>query len=511
MVLTKREMEQRIAELQQGDLDLRKELDAYYDQALAYIKSHLEAFYLHYAEEDGLSISQVTQNISQWDKRQWKEAIDELDVSSWLPESKQRAEILGNTAGLNLGNLISAIAGLGIIAWLDKSIQRTQSKAKQIAVDERRFLRSNTLATKRTDKNKQVLPALSSNIWLEGDRVLDEVRGQLFRAYQTGKGLDELRAFLTQQVKANPASNIADRMYQTQSKIDRLIRSESAKMIDELDTETYIKNKIKWVDWITEPGACKICVGIQLGNPYRVEDAPKLVVDSHPNCRCAKVPSKGPQDSLTTKDKAFIAGVVACAESNIKSDEEDIEDTDEKDRNIPVDDNYYKYKEILGSDMPSKENYNRLVERGGKYLDNLAVDYMRRLTLKEHPELRLPNLDNMVFPEPKFTKYLFNPGHEKGWAKGKNITDKLGYSIDNYKDYIQELERLAPLYPSKEKNDIGYGVRYEQQFMMYNDNGEPINIIVGWIIPKEDLSAIRYTSSYIKEVSRNEKDKTTRI
>lgn len=54
-------MEQRIVELQQGDLDSRKELDAYYDQALAYIKSHLEAFYLHYAEEDGLSISQVTQ------------------------------------------------------------------------------------------------------------------------------------------------------------------------------------------------------------------------------------------------------------------------------------------------------------------------------------------------------------------------------------------------------------------------------------------------------------------
>ena len=316
-------MEQRIVELQQGDLDLRKELDAYYDQALAYIKSHLEAFYLHYAEEDGLSISQVTQNISQWDKWQWKEAIDELDVSGWLPESKQRAEILGNTAGLNLGNLISAIAGLGIIAWLDKSIKRTQSKAKQIAVDERRFLRSYTLATKRIDKDKQVLPALSSNIWLEGDRVLDEVRGQLFRAYQTGKGLDELRAFLTQQVKANPANNIADRMYQTQSKIDRLIRSESAKLIDELDTETYIKNKIKWVDWITEPGACKICVGIQLGNPYRVEDAPKLVVDSHPNCRCAKVPSKGPQDSLTTKDKAFIAGVVAGAELSNDSESEE--------------------------------------------------------------------------------------------------------------------------------------------------------------------------------------------
>lgn len=399
MVLTKQEMEQRIVELQQGDLDLRKELDAYYDQALAYIKSHLEAFYLHYAEEDGLSISQVTQNISQWDKRQWKEAIDELDVSGWLPESKQRAEILGNTAGLNLGNLISAIAGLGIIAWLDKSIQRTQSKAKQIAVDERRFLRSNTLATKRTDKNKQVLPALSSNIWLEGDRVLDEVRGQLFRAYQTGKGLDELRAFLTQQVKANPASNIADRMYQTQSKIDRLIRSESAKMIDELDTETYIKNKIKWVDWITEPGACKICVGIQLGNPYRVEDAPKLVVDSHPNCRCAKVPSKGPQDSLTTKDKAFIAGVVAGAESNIgKSDEKDTAKTSKE---ISEEDTkeYEEILSVLGKEMTPKS------------LEKFQV--MKYNDVEKYKELR----DRFIWKQAKFpTQKSFN-GHFKKHAK----------------------------------------------------------------------------------------------
>lgn len=47
--------------------------------------------------------------------------------------------------------------------------------------------------------------------------------------------------------------------------------------------------------------------------------------------------------------------------------------------------------------------------------------------------------------------------------------------------------------------------------MMYNDNGEPINIVVGWIIPKEDLSIIRYTSSYMKEVKRNENIKAARI
>ena len=206
--------------------------------------------------------------------------------------------------------------------------------------------------------------------------------------------------------------------------------------------------------------------------------------------------------------KALAAGAIS---STIKRDEENTRDANEEDKNIPVDDNYYKYKEILGSDMPSKENYNRLVEEGGKYLDNLVVGYMRRLRLKEHPELKLPNLDNMVFPEPKFTKYLFSPKSEKGWAKGLILKEKLGYSIDNYKEYIQELKRLAPLYPAKEKEDAGYGAKYEQQFMMYNDYGEPINIKVGWIVPKENLDAIRYTSSYIKEVNLSERKNSARI
>ena len=47
--------------------------------------------------------------------------------------------------------------------------------------------------------------------------------------------------------------------------------------------------------------------------------------------------------------------------------------------------------------------------------------------------------------------------------------------------------------------------------MMYNDYGEPINIKVGWIVPKENLDAIRYTSSYIKEVNSSERKNSTRI
>ena len=292
----------------------------------------------------------------------------------------------------------------------------------------------------------------------------------------------------------------------------RLARTEAAAREDELTDIFFKENKIKYFDWVTEPGACKKCLVIGALGPYKVDDeaSPRIPGSSHPNCRCRRVPAEviDDYDKIDLIKKALAAGAIS---STIKRDEENTRDANEEDKNIPVDDNYYKYKEILGSDMPSKENYNRLVEEGGKYLDNLVVDYMRRLRLKEHPELKLPNLDNMVFPEPKFTKYLFSPKSEKGWAKGLILKEKLGYSIDNYKEYIQELKRLAPLYPAKEKEDAGYGAKYEQQFMMYNDYGEPINIKVGWIVPKENLDAIRYTSSYIKEVNSSERKNSTRI
>ena len=36
----------------------------------------------------------------------------------------------------------------------------------------------------------------------------------------------------------------------------------------------------------------------------------------------------------------------------------------------------------------------------------VKLDYQRRNDLLQHPELKLPNAENAILPEPKFTKYL---------------------------------------------------------------------------------------------------------
>lgn len=133
---------------------------------------------------------------------------------------------------------------------------------------------------------------LSDSIWIDGDRLIDDVRAELFKCYQTGKSLEDLRQKLIRQVKPTPGTNIADRMAQAESKVDRLIRSESAKMIDEIDTAAYKEAGVEYVNWIIEPGACSKCVSLKESGPYPIDKAPALVIDSHPNCRCAKVPIK---------------------------------------------------------------------------------------------------------------------------------------------------------------------------------------------------------------------------
>ena len=64
----------------------------------------------------------------------------------------------------------------------------------------------------------------------------------------------------------------------------------------------------------------------------------------------------------------------------------------------------------------------------------LQLDYERQKELKSHPELKLPNLENLVVSDTKFTKYLFGGENERGLAKGKAFSDRLGYDLGNWKE-----------------------------------------------------------------------------
>ena len=111
----------------------------------------------------------------------------------------------------------------------------------------------------------------------------------------------------------------------------------------------------------------------------------------------------------------------------------------------------------------------------------MKLDYQRRNELLQHPELKLPNAENAILPEPKFTKYLFDENSEKGYPKGRAFTDRLGYGIDNWQKLQKALKEGTTQYPATFKGNEGFGDRYEQKMVLYGLKDTPANVIVAWI------------------------------
>ncbi len=70
---------------------------------------------------------------------------------------------------------------------------------------------------------------------------------------------------------------------------ERLARSESAMAIDKATIVEYRAEGFDYVEWSSATDACPICLALE-GKMWRVEEAPQVVEDTHPNCRCRKVP-----------------------------------------------------------------------------------------------------------------------------------------------------------------------------------------------------------------------------
>lgn len=314
----------RITELTQQDNDLSEKLDTYYDQTMLYISKHLTAFYEHYAIANSVTTVQATQTIDSWGLKRWRQAIDELETDDWLPDTKERAKAIAGYAGLNVGNLMSCVAALAVINLINKNIVAANKNVEKQLKDEKTFLNKNlqpstkvTQGTSKTVKNgikntkldplahakanyaKLDKPSLSANLWTDGDKLVSDVRSRLFDHFLRGgdlSGLDDILANHTNENQYNPNKSLSDRIKQHQNATERLMKSESAILLDYMDDYSYKKSGIKYVNWVTEPGACVLCQAIAAGGPYLIDEAPRRVVDTHPNCRCGKTPAAGMDD-----------------------------------------------------------------------------------------------------------------------------------------------------------------------------------------------------------------------
>ena len=160
---------------------------------------------------------------------------------------------------------------------------------------------------------------------------------------------------------------------------------------------------------------------------------------------------------------------------------------------------YVKYRNALGlKTMPSSfDKFQDLKYNDVERWRFIKLDYKRQNELKQNPELALPNANKATADKRKFTEYLFGGNNEKGLAKGRAFTSRLGYDINNYKGLQKEILKKADKYPAIKKETDIYGTKYEQKIILYGNKEKPANVIVGW---KEHDGKTWLTSAYIKEL-----------
>lgn len=159
---------------------------------------------------------------------------------------------------------------------------------------------------------------------------------------------------------------------------------------------------------------------------------------------------------------------------------------------------YYRYKNIIGADIGSLEKFRQMKYNEPEKFSFIKLDYERRTELLKNPDKKLPNAENAILPEGKFTKYLFDGGHSNGLAKGRAISSRLGYSIENWHEFRDAIQKGAVKYPAVKKESDGHGQRYEQKMVLMGLKNSPANVVVGWI--QRPNGEVSMTSAYLKEV-----------
>ncbi len=280
------------------DLDIEKLTEQVYQGAMQHITDEVDAFYLRYANRNGVSIKEARKRADNMDVTDYfqkaYEAVRDKDFSDeaeeWLrvynlKMSTSRLELEKAKINLELLKMYSEIENITNEqleqARLDEIARQTELIAKY---KEQAGILGNSVGNP-TDRLKGVVNAdfyganFSERIWSRNGHYAS-LRKELF------KSLNNLSVDM---MGYRRERNRLMKIFNT-SKYEsmRLIRTEHQRVNMQVQHEMAVANEFTHYTYVAESGACPHCARLA-GKSFKIEDyesgvtAPLL----HPNCRCS--------------------------------------------------------------------------------------------------------------------------------------------------------------------------------------------------------------------------------
>lgn len=347
---TVKEEKQRIDYLLKRDNVTDEELEEIYNEGVTQLRAIVDKSFNAYAVDGVLVPNNLARKVTKKDMVLLKEQYDKLPDDLELPE-KQRLDYYLAISQMSLGKLITATLGIALIGITHK-VAKVIRQNNKTAVDEEYYYQKKNL---QSPKKSKINPIAKDNyvfskqdnnfvswterLWLDHDQILNRIDNSLNSMLRQGmRAQDIAEKLFPGNAKKMRNDNINKALIDATVSAKRLARTEAAAREDELADIFFKENKIKYFDWVTEPGACKKCLAIGALGPYKVGDeaSPRIPGSSHPNCRCRRIPTEAEANEKADRlKKALAAGIVSSVgKHDSKESDDDNEEALTEDQKI---------------------------------------------------------------------------------------------------------------------------------------------------------------------------------
>lgn len=341
MMTTVKQEKQRINQLLSRDAKTDGNIDEIYNEAVDKLRAVVNQVFDKYSVDGVLVPANLHKKVTRSDmlllKRQYDKLPDELE----LPEIERRDNYTAISQTSQRG-LITATLGMALIGVTHLVVNRIKKNNATAVNDEVRYIQKNNDLSKTQNKRIRVkakkiekpdytvennealrVPWLD-RIWLDHDKLLNRVDSNINDMLKQGMRAEDIADKLfPENADSMRQDNIPKAVREASISAKRLARTEAATREDDLTEQAFKSKKVKYYDWVTEPGACKKCLAIANAGPYKFgdPDSPRPPMNSHPNCRCRRVPVDA--DEINAGKLAILAGSLSSPAKKSDKDQND--------------------------------------------------------------------------------------------------------------------------------------------------------------------------------------------
>lgn len=284
--------------------------DKYYQDRfnalLSHFQSEIAREYTSLTNATGMSKDLAKQTVSDLDMKEYsqlaKRVVKEAQEArkggnpkafkGYSDEINLRMKIYNATMRINRLELLKSRLAtylLEVNAELDADLRKTLSDTYVNRVKEQAGLLGQNMTSEDIDLNIQEAisymygnATFSQRIWKNQDVIKSSIDKVVSQGSLGGYGLDKMISQLRKLTNS------------TYSNAKRIVRTEMTRVMDKAQEDVFKKADVKLVFWQVEKKPCAACsaihdtdVGYGKG-VYPIDDSPKPVEDTHPNCRCLR-------------------------------------------------------------------------------------------------------------------------------------------------------------------------------------------------------------------------------